>query len=241
MMYLLFANSMFCLLASEYYERFYDENLMDRIRSELGPNLENLCCKLVAGCRNRTYPQPVSAASFNAQAVADQLYAGGAGKWGTDEGAFIDILISHTAAELKAIMDCYDASYHNSLEKAIKSEFSGEIERALVGLLYAPEDFYCRLLKDATDGFGCNEATVSRILGAHDKGAVHKIAERYFQKYDQKLVDVLSSELYYDYRHACMTYVQTSDITDGMEDRLAALEIVNTDPAPKPPSKVPDR
>jgi hypothetical protein len=229
------------IVDSEYYERFYDENLMDRIRAELGANMENLCCKLVAGCRNRTYPQPASSPSFNARAVAERLYAGGEGKWGTDEGAFIDILISHTAAELKSIMDHYDSSYNNSLERTIQSEFSGEIERALVGLLYPPEDFYCRLLKDATSGIGTDESTVSRILGAHDKVAVHKIAERYFQKYDEKLVDMLSGELYYDYRVACMTYVQTSDITDGMEDRLAAMEIANTEPAPKPPSKVPEK
>jgi hypothetical protein len=214
---------------------------MDRIRRELGPNMESLCCKLVAGCRNRSYPQPASDPSFNAQSVAAALYAGGEGRWGTDEGKFIDILIGHTAAELKAIMNCYDASYHNSLEKAIKSEFSGEIERALVGLLYEPEDFYCRLLKEATDGIGCDESTVSRILGAHDKASVHKIAQRYFEKYDVRLVDLLSRELYYDYRSACMKYVESSDITGGFEERMAAMVIAATDPAPQPPSNVAGR
>lgn len=224
--------------AREYYEKKFDENIMDRLRSELGSDLEKLCLTLMKGCRNRQADQEPLSPSFDAASVAADLYKGGEGKWGTDEGAFIDALCSHSQAEMKAICDAYDSAYNCSLEKAIQSEFSGAMEDALIGLLYHPSDLYCRKLKKAMDGMGCDEDTVSRILGCNDKKDIHKIAQRYFERYDVQLVDMLSSELYYNYRHACMDYVSTSDVTDGMEDKLIAMTMEATDPPPKPPSTV---
>ncbi len=159
----------------------FDENLMDRLRSELGSDLEKVCLALVNGCRNIASVQTPVSAGFNAASVAASLHAGGQAKWGTDEAAFVAALTMHSQAELSAVCDVYDKTYNCSLEKAIQSEFSGAMEDALVGLLYPPSDLYCRLLKRATDGIGCNEDTVSRILGCNDKRNVHGIASRFFR------------------------------------------------------------
>lgn len=71
----------------------------------------------------------------SAEYVADQLYAGGAGRWGTDENAFIDIITGYNRAEIQQICAAYEVKYKSSLEAAIKSEFSGELETALIALI----------------------------------------------------------------------------------------------------------
>lgn len=71
----------------------------------------------------------------SAEAIADQLYAGGAGRWGTDENAFVDIITSYNRAEIKQICAAYEARHKTSLEAAIKSKFSGDLEMALIALI----------------------------------------------------------------------------------------------------------
>ena len=75
-------------------------------------------------------------ATTSAEAVADQLYAGGAARWGTDENAFIDILTSYNRSEIQQISAAYEARHKTSLEAAIKSEFSGNLETALIALIH---------------------------------------------------------------------------------------------------------
>lgn len=217
------------VLSRQYYEAKHDENLMDRIRSELGDKLEYLCIRLFQGARGQVGGPP-----FDAEAVATSLYEEGPNKWGTDPREFIDALTNHTLLQVREICKAYERKYNSSLESVIQSEFSGEFEKALVSLLYDPIDLYCRNLKEATDGLGTTESVISRILGGNDKATVQLIAKRYFEKYDESLVAVLNSELFYDYRNACVTYVETSDITGGVEEKLTALELDAHNPPPPP-------
>ncbi len=63
---------------------------------------------------------------------------------------------------------------------------------------------------------------------------MQQISRRYFEKYNEDLTRVLSSELFHDHRTACVTLLQTADVTDGEEDRLSALVIQAHDPPPPP-------
>lgn len=206
--------------ARRYYEQRYDAGLLDRIRSELGGSLAYLCVRLLEGARGHAEEGKnlVESAEF----VADELYKGGAARWGTDEKAFIDVLTKYNLAEIREIGAAYEKKRSTSLEAAIKSEFSGDLETALIALINDPIDFYCRRLKEAAKGMGTDEGTINRILGGNDKPTVHAIAARYFQKYNTKLVDMLESELSGDYKSAVVNWVSTGDYTDGLETRAAS-------------------
>jgi hypothetical protein len=205
--------------ARRYYEQRYDSGLLDRIRSEMGGSLAYLCVRLLEGVRGHAEEGKnlVESAEF----VADELHKGGAARWGTDEKAFIDILTKYNLAEIREIGSAYERKHSTSLEAAIKSEFSGDLEMALVALINDPIDFFCRRLKEAAKGLGTDEATINRILGGNDKPTVHAIAGRYMQKYNKRLVDMLESELSGDYKSAVVHWVSTGDYTDGLETRAA--------------------
>ncbi len=212
-----------------YYEAHYDENLLDRIRDELGSSLEHLTLRMFAGSRGQADAPP-----FYANDVATQLHNEGPNTWFTDPHTFIDVLTNHTLLQMRQVCEAYERLFNASLESCIVSEFSGPLEKALVSLLHDPIDLYCRQLKEATDGLGTVESVISRVLGGNDKATVHLIAQRYYEKYNVTLVHLLSDELFYDYRNACITYVQTSDITGGLEEKLTSLAVEAHDPPPPP-------
>lgn len=214
--------------AKEYYTAHYDENFMDRLRGELGGGLEYLVVRLFTGGRGRSDDSP-----FDAEIIAQRLHDT-ASTWGSDTDGFTDILTSCTVEECKQVAAAYERLFSTSLEATIKSEFRSVTEKAFLFLINDPIDNYCRLLKDATDGLGTTEAVINRILGGNDKSVLHRISRRYFEKYNEDLTQVLSSELFHDHRTACVTIVQTSDVTDGEEDKLAALVIQAHDPPPPP-------
>ena len=109
-------------------------------RSEVGGPLGYLCIKIMEGARGNAEGR--NNLTNSAEFVADQLYAGGAGRWGTDENAFVDIITSYNRAEIQQICAAYEAKHKTSLEAAIKSEFSGELEVALIALINGIFSFF---------------------------------------------------------------------------------------------------
>ena len=61
-------------------------------------------------------------------------YFSGELKFGTDESTFNAILVSRSFAQLKAIFEEYEQITSHAFEKAIKNEFSGDIEDGLMAL-----------------------------------------------------------------------------------------------------------
>ena len=160
--------------------------------------------------------------------VARELYDAGTGQFGTEEEKFIDILTSHSVEQLKEVARAYETQFDSSLEKAIASEFSGDIKEVLQMLLLSPVEIYCRKLKLATVGqLGTDEDCVCRIIGGNEKETVFHIADKYFSKYNRSLVEDLKGELSGDFRSAVLTYICTSHPSGGME----ALNLA--DPPPR--------
>ena len=70
-----------------------------------------------------------------AKSEAKELYNAGEGKFlGTDESVFIRILCSRSFSQLNATFDEYKLLTKNDIEKAIKSEMSGDLEFACLSI-----------------------------------------------------------------------------------------------------------
>jgi hypothetical protein len=81
--------------------------------------------------------------------------------WRHNPNKCIDILIDHNLSEvtphsppsrssppqINQIAAAYEARYNSSLEKAITDAFSGELETAVLSLIFDPIDFFARRLK----------------------------------------------------------------------------------------------
>jgi hypothetical protein len=201
------------------FEAQTDENLADRIRSEMSSSVKRLCLRLVSGPRG-------GGEGFDAAAVATSLFESGEGQFGTDEAAIIDVFTSHSLEQMQEVSASYEEQYECSLVAAVTAEFSGHLQNALLGLLTDPLDTFCRSLKAAGSGtFGTDEELINRVIGGNDKRTAKKIAARYFEKYDKDLATELAGELSGGYKKAITAYLTHPDPTNGMEDmRIDAEE-----------------
>lgn len=62
------------------------------------------------------------------------LFKAGQGKMGTDEIEFVRILCSRNFRQLNATFEAYQQNCGTDIEKAIKKEFSGKLEQALLAI-----------------------------------------------------------------------------------------------------------
>lgn len=67
-----------------------------------------------------------------AEQDAEALYKAGQGKWGTDEEAFIKILLSSPPHYVELLNDVYCRKYGNAIVIAIEKEFGGDAKKALL-------------------------------------------------------------------------------------------------------------
>jgi annexin A7/11 len=175
--------------------------LIDKLNGELSGKLKDVIMMMFNG------RSEAGADEGEAEQQAQQLHDAGPGMSGTDESVWVRILASSSVAQCGAIARAYERKFSNSLEHAIRSEFSGDLKRALLAITLDPIDYYCERLHDSFKGMGTDEVAVARILGGNDKPTVHRIATRYFQKFDTRLVDKLGEELSGDFKDACVAWV----------------------------------
>ncbi|EFA78828.1 hypothetical protein PPL_08292 [Heterostelium album PN500] len=97
---------------------------------------------------------------------AEALYHAGEGKIGTDEKTFIKILANRNFLQIREIARIYETIHKkHSLEKAIESEFSGDIRSALKSIVLFSQDsfaYFARVLHKSMAGVGTNDETLIR-------------------------------------------------------------------------------
>lgn len=97
----------------------------------------------------------------------DNFIQAGEGKLGTDESEFIRILCSRSFSQINAICDEYEKISDKTLEKAIKKEMSGDLEKAFLAIIKSAKNrpgYYAEELYKAMKGIGTNDEVLIRIL-----------------------------------------------------------------------------
>lgn len=67
-------------------------------------------------------------------ADAEALIEAGESKWGTEESMFNQVLITRSYQQLRATFSEYERLTGKDIEQSIKKEFSGSIEKGLLGI-----------------------------------------------------------------------------------------------------------
>jgi annexin A7/11 len=110
------------------YFQMFRTDLETDLAGDLGGSLKRLFLGLIQGQRDETNQ------IIDIERDLDTLYKAGEGKWGTDESAFLMIFNTRSYAHLKKLFASYLQKYQKTIEKVIKSEFSGDMERALLAI-----------------------------------------------------------------------------------------------------------
>lgn len=188
------------------YKRLFDRDLEKDIEKEESGHLGRILRSLASGGRERSQEMNMELAKSEAK----ELYDAGQGRAGTDEIVFIRIFCSRSFPQLIATFKAYYELCECDIEKAIKKEMSGNLEKALLAMVKSIRNkpgYYAEQLYDAMKGIGTRDNDLIRICVLRSEIDMPEIKSEYERMYNKSLYDAVKSELSGHYQKLLLTLI----------------------------------
>lgn len=183
------------------YEQMFGKTLEQDIRDDTSGDYKRLLTLLLKANRDESTTADVNAAVTDAKA----LKKAGIDKWGTDEKTFIEIMCLRSYTQIKLISEEYMKITGHTLEKDIKSEFSGDIKHSLLAILsfaLHPIGYFADRLHKSMAGLGTNDKSLVRIAVTRCEIDMMDIKEEFHNKHGQALSSFIGEDTSGDYKNA---------------------------------------
>jgi annexin A7/11 len=142
------------------------------------------------------------------------LYEAGEKKVGTNEVAFNRIFATESFPHLKAVFEEYQRITGHDLEKAIKSEMSGSVEKAFLAIgataRYAPS-YWSNRLDEAMKGTGTHDTSLIRIIVLRSEKDMVEIKQDFQRRFGRTLESVVKADCSGDYERALRCLIGDSN------------------------------
>ena len=135
-------------------------------------------------------------------------------------------------ADLVKVAQIYEQEYGESLEEAIKGDFSGADENTYVGLIKGAQEqaanegqpelnekeaeLYADKIHDAIGGWGTNEEKVATVIGALNDKEMVAVADAYEEKYGESLEEAIKGDFSGDEEDVLLTKLERA--REGAEE-----------------------
>ena len=182
------------------YKTMYHKDLERDVSSDVSGYFKRFIVSLAAAHRSDN-PADMNKAAQQ----ANELYGAGAKQLGTDEVTFNRIFASESFPHLKLVFDEYYKRTGSDIEKAVKAEMSGYVEKAfcaLIGTARNPPGYYAQRLHDAMSGAGTKDRTLVRIIVTRSEKDMVQIKQEFQRKYGKTLESFVKSDCTGDYERA---------------------------------------
>ncbi|CAL8091821.1 unnamed protein product [Calicophoron daubneyi] len=144
---------------------------------------------------------------------------------GTDEQAIIDVLGHRTTYQRLQIVDRYKTLYGKDLMHALKSELSGNFEKAILALCLPPSEYDATELHNAIKGAGTDEDALIEILCSRTNAQIAKIKEAYSRLFDgHNLEEDIANDTSGSFKHVMVSLLQASRSESAVVNKQEALK-----------------
>uniref|UniRef100_A0AC34Q614 Annexin n=1 Tax=Panagrolaimus sp. JU765 TaxID=591449 RepID=A0AC34Q614_9BILA len=189
------------------YKQLYGHDLERDLIGETSGHFKRLLVSLCAGGRDESnYTDPL-----RANQDARNLYRAGEQRLGTDESCFNAILASQNMYQLRMVFDEYQKVTKHSIEKAIETEFSGDIRDGLLAVVksirYRPA-YFAELLNNSMRGFGTRDNDLIRLVVTRAEIDLRDIQQSYHQLYKTSLENAIAGDCSGAYKEGLIALVK---------------------------------
>jgi len=190
--------------AAESYQRQFSRNMEGDIKGDTSGDL----AKVYMACLS----QARGTRAGDVAADVEALYKAGAGKIGTDEAAFINIIALSSRPHVEAIFWAYAQKYGKSLDRVIRDEMGGDLGKALANLALPHHVLFAEKILKSMKGMGTNDTDLIRLITTQ-RGRHLKAAGKYFLEVNRKTISAwVADETSGDYKSILLKICQSEGV-----------------------------
>uniref|UniRef100_A0A914CX85 Annexin n=1 Tax=Acrobeloides nanus TaxID=290746 RepID=A0A914CX85_9BILA len=189
------------------YKQLYRKELEDDIKGDTSGHLERLLVSLSQGARDVTW----NTDPLKANQDARELYREGEKKLGTDESLFNRILATQNFLQLRLVFDEYEKVSKHPIEKAIESEFSGDIKNGLLSIVKVVRNriaYFAEQLYNSMKGPGTRDSDLIRLIVSRSEIDLVDIRQEYEKLYKTSLEKAIESDTSGAYKEGLIAIVR---------------------------------
>jgi len=187
----------------EAYKKKYKKDIEKDVSGDTSGDFKRLLVSCTTAHREPEGPVDHAKAAQDAK----DLYKAGEGRLGTDESCFNLIMASRSFAHLRAVFEEYSKISKSDIEKAIKKEFSGDIEDGMLAIVKSVRDrpaFYAEKLYKSMKGLGTDEHTLTRVMVSRSEIDMVQIKQSFQSHYGKSLASFIKGDTSGDYERTLL-------------------------------------
>jgi len=200
------SNRQLQVIRKSYAVLYEDKDLIQNIKDETSGNFEKIAVILLL-------PRP----DYDAKCLHDAMSG-----MGTNEDILIEILCTRTAEEIGEIIKSYDRMYDKALDKIVKDECTGNLNKLFQAILKCqrPPDGPVDEQKAKKDAeilynagekkWGTDDDKFIDVLSTRSYTQIATISHEYEKISKKTLVAAIQSEMHGDFEKSCVAIVEYS-------------------------------
>lgn len=187
------------------YRRMYGKDLENEVSGDVSGYMRRLLVSLITANRSNAAPDQMKAAQ-----QAKDLQKAGAKRLGTDEVQFNRIFASESYEQLKMVFDEYYKLTGKDIDKALKDEMSGSVERAFLTIAQIarnPPAYYAQRIYESTVGMGTNDRDLIRLIVTRSEIDMVQVKQMFERKYGKSLEGFIKGDCSGDYKRGLLCLI----------------------------------
>ncbi|EFO21283.2 annexin [Loa loa] len=189
------------------YQQMYNSTLEKDLISETSGHFKRLLVSLCNGGRDES----MQTDTLRANQDAKKLYKAGEQRLGTDESCFNAILASQNYMQLKLVFLEYQKITNHTIEKAIESEFSGDVKDGLLAVVACAQNkpaYFATLLYNSMVGFGTRDNDLIRVIVTRSEIDLADVRQAFERKYNKTLESFIKGDCSGAYKDGLIALVR---------------------------------